>query len=195
MLLAIPPTRRFASASQLLLRLSRTFFVQAPFRRPQGQRQTLDHAPAVSPGRQRRGGGYGFLRCWDLATGKESLNLDVPKTPYAWSLAFSKDGKRLLAGYDDYVARVFDMTTGKVVGQFTGHTASIWAAAFLADGKQAITGSWDRSLRLWDVDTGKEIRAFDNVRNQVRCLAIRPMMAGKPRILPDTVPTAARPEP
>jgi WD40 repeat protein len=163
-------------ASQLLLRLSRTFFVQVRrFDGPKVSGKPWITRLAVSPdGKQVVAGGYGFLRSWDLATGKESLTLDVPKTPYAWSLAFSKDGKRLLAGYDDNVARVFDMTSGKVVGQFTGHTASVWAAAFLADGKQAVTGSWDRSLRLWDVETGKEIRAFDNVRNQVRCLAIAP---------------------
>ena len=163
-------------ASQIMQRITKNFFVQVRrFDGPKVSGKPWIMRIAVSPDcKHVAAAGYGFLRCWDPASGKENIALEVPKTPYAWSLAFSKDGKRLLAGYDDSVARVFDMTSGKIIGQFSNHTASIWGAAFLADGKQAVTGSWDRSLRLWDIETGKEIRVFENVHNQIRCLAIAP---------------------
>jgi WD40 repeat protein len=163
-------------ASSLVLAITRTFFVQVRrFDAPIANGKPWITRVAVTPdGKHVVAAGYGSLRCWDVANGKETMKLDVLNTPYAWSLAFSKDGQRLLAGYDDKVALVFDLKTGKLLGKFEGHSASIWGAALLADGKRAITGSWDKSLRLWEIETGKEIRSFENVQGQVRCLAISP---------------------
>ena len=64
-----------------------------------------------------------------------------------WCLALSADGKRLIAGGNDRIARVFDVLTGKQLTQLVGHGGAVWGAVLSPDGKQAITGGWDKSLR------------------------------------------------
>jgi len=130
---------------------------------------------AVTPdGKQVVSAGAGALRCWELASGKEILVFGDPKAGHCWGLGISSDGRRVIAGDDGKVARVFDLKTGKQVQELVGHTGPVWGAALLADGKRAVTGSWDQSLRVWDVGSGQEIRAFAGVRGNVRCLAVSP---------------------
>src|SRR5205807_1665166 len=58
--------------------------------------------------------------------------------------------------------------------ELRGHTAQVLGAALLPDGKRAVTGGMDRSLRVWDVDSGRQLRVFENVPDDVHCLAISP---------------------
>jgi RNA polymerase sigma factor (sigma-70 family) len=53
--------------------------------------------------------GLGFVQLRDVATGRELLTRRGPAT-YCWRLAFSPDGGRLAAGYQDATALIWDMT-------------------------------------------------------------------------------------
>ena len=78
------------------------------------------------------------------------------------SLAFSPDGRNLLAGADDRVARVWDLATGRVVDLAPAHVSAVTAVAISPDGKTLVTGSQDKApftkdgdIRLWDRATGR----------------------------------------
>src|SRR5262249_41641007 len=85
----------------------------------------------------------------------------------------SFDGRRLLlAGWDEPVASLWDVDSGRRIQLFTGHTDGVRAVALSPDGRQALTGaggiaeghpSTDNSVRLWDIDTGRELRRFDGI--------------------------------
>ncbi len=65
------------------------------------------------------------------------------------SLAFSPDGHRLLAGYDDYTVGVWNVQRGEQERSLRGHESSVRAVAFSVDGHLAATGSEDETVRIW----------------------------------------------
>lgn len=94
---------------------------------------------------------------WNVATGQELLKFG---SGLKNSVMFSPDGKHILSGDRENVARLWDITTGQEVRQFIGHTNIVWTAAFSPDGKYVATASADGTARLWDTQTGQELRRF-----------------------------------
>ncbi len=74
-----------------------------------------------------------------------------------WSAAFSPDGKRIVTASLDKTARVWDVETGKQIGEPLVHESAVWSAAFSPDGKRVVTVVPERSVRLWDAETGRQI--------------------------------------
>ncbi len=75
------------------------------------------------------------------------------------SVAFSPDGKTILTGSNDRMARLWDAATGRP----TRPTLS-WSireggvsVAFSPNGKSILTGSNDKTARLWDAATGRPL--------------------------------------
>jgi len=88
------------------------------------------------------------------------------------SVAFSPDGKSVLTGSYDYVARLWD-TAGELVSEFKGHSSIITAAIFSPDGKSVLTGSWDYTMRLHKLD-GTLIREFKGANGSISSAAVSP---------------------
>jgi tetratricopeptide (TPR) repeat protein len=75
------------------------------------------------------------------------------------SVAFSKDGRRVVAGSEDKSVRVWDSATGKKTARMTGHTDAVLCVAVGPDSDVILSGSRDRTVRLWDME-GNEVRKF-----------------------------------
>ncbi len=69
------------------------------------------------------------------------------------------DGRPVaVTGSDDTTVRVWDLGTGRPIGDpLTGHTSTVGAVATaVLDGRPvAVTGSYDATVRVWDLGTGK----------------------------------------
>jgi WD40 repeat protein len=68
------------------------------------------------------------------------------------SLAWSKDGSRLVSGSYDRTVRVWN-ADGSLAGVLTGHLGNVQCVAFLPDGARVISaagGEGDDSVRLWE---------------------------------------------
>jgi RNA polymerase sigma factor (sigma-70 family) len=87
------------------------------------------------------------------------------------SVAFSPDGKLVLAGCMDNVLRVFELSTG-TERKLEGHTKQLLGAVFTPDGKRILSGSYDQTVRLWDVESGKEVCRFFGHDNWVWGVAV-----------------------
>jgi WD40 repeat protein/class 3 adenylate cyclase len=80
-----------------------------------------------------------------------------------WSAVFSPDGKYVLTGNNDGIAKLWDVQSGKELHRFTGLLSGVGYVYFSPDGKQVlanevpVNGGKDGSTILWDIATGKEI--------------------------------------
>ncbi len=68
-------------------------------------------------------------------------------------MAYSADGRRIIAGSANGKAMVFDAESYQPLVRYLGHTAAIHSVALSPDGRRALTGSSDRSAKLWDMNT------------------------------------------
>jgi WD40 repeat protein len=74
-------------------------------------------------------------------------------------VAISPDGKYGLSGSVDNTLRLWNLTDGKEVRVFQGHTKEIWGCTFTTDGKP-VSASWDATVKVWDPVSGKELKSF-----------------------------------
>jgi WD40 repeat protein len=110
-----------------------------------------------------QGAHWGEVFLWDIPTGKYLKNLNFPDD-YMYvpaSLTFSPDGKRLAAGeLSRGTIGLWDVESGKLLGEFAGHNDHANAVILAADGRQMISGGGhyrgDKTIRFWDLETGKE---------------------------------------
>jgi WD40 repeat protein len=119
-------------------------------------RRTVQNVPVYvqfSPDVKRMAlGGPGLICLWDLHRDKEIRH-------FAWaavhtrSMAFSPDGKLLAAGGVNGSIRVWEVETGTIFGETSGHQAAVTSLAFAADGRQLASASMDTTVLLWDVKT------------------------------------------
>ncbi len=91
---------------------------------------------------------------------------------HSWSLGMSGDGRRVIVGSNDHIARVYDVADARQIQQLTGHHDEIWGVALSFDGKRAIAGARDCSVRVWDVETGQQQACFSVGRPDLCCLAL-----------------------
>jgi WD40 repeat protein/serine/threonine protein kinase len=73
------------------------------------------------------------------------------------AVAFSSDGKRILTGGPDGIARLWDAQTCEIDGVPLPHGAPLNAVALSPDGKRAATAGSDGTARMWDVASGRSL--------------------------------------
>lgn len=83
-------------------------------------------------------------------------------TYYPTGYLFSRDGQRLYLATRDFMTRVWDLRSGKLLHVFDGHQAFVETPALSHDDKLLATGSDDKTLRLWDTQTGKLLATVKN---------------------------------
>jgi len=66
------------------------------------------------------------------------------------SVAFSKSGRLLLAGYDDFNCNVWDAMKAERAGVLAGHDNRVSCLGVTEDGMAVCTGSWDSFLKVWN---------------------------------------------
>jgi WD40 repeat protein len=105
----------------------------------------------------------GALSLWDTTTWAERrLGIAVP-----FSLTFSYDGTRLLAGTANDNAEVWDTVSGQLLGKLVGHSQGVNDAAYSPDGRRIVTASVDTTLGIWDAATLRELTTLATGKRMV----------------------------
>jgi WD40 repeat protein len=96
-----------------------------------------------------------YVTIWDSRTGALVQRLpgqkDLPGHQDAvLSVAYSRDGKRLLTGSYDNTARLWDLATGRSC-LLQGHEWWVCSATFSPDEKRAVTACQDGSVMVWNL--------------------------------------------
>jgi WD40 repeat protein len=95
------------------------------------------------------------------------------------SVVFSPDGRFALSGSADATLKLWDVTKGREIRTFKGHSdeivkyessdgttgkyyrGKVTSVAISPDGYLALSASWDRTAKLWDVSSGRQIHTLE----------------------------------
>jgi len=83
------------------------------------------------------------------------------------SIKLSPNGKLLLIGKKDSIAKVLNFETGKTIYNLKGHAGAVICFDFSPDGKTIATGSSDKTIKLWNVNDGKLLNTLKGHTNMV----------------------------
>jgi WD40 repeat protein/uncharacterized protein YjbI with pentapeptide repeats len=84
--------------------------------------------------------------------------------------AVGTDGK-ILAGFRDGKLSLVQLSDGKIIRRFPGHTGTIQAIAVDPDAQIAASGADDNVILLWNLKTGKKIGALNGHSKRVLSLS------------------------
>jgi serine/threonine protein kinase/WD40 repeat protein len=115
----------------------------------------------------------------DAAIDSRLRNVDA----FVPAVVYSPDGRMALSGVgvidcttgaagDNNHLVLWDIATGAILREMTGHEATILSIAFSPDGHHAVSGSADGVAILWDVTTGAELRRFTRQMDRVAPVSI-----------------------
>lgn len=83
------------------------------------------------------------------------------------SLAFSRDGRRLVAGLTNGDLRLWDVASGTQLPAPRGHRGWVYSVAFSPRDRLLATSGVDSTVRLWDLDTRREVACLRGHRGEV----------------------------
>lgn len=93
-------------------------------------------------------GGMSKVFVWNPRT-DEQVELEG-RHGYTASCRFSSDGRFVLTGHSDNIARIWDSQTGKLLTQLAGHSGRIRDARFSPDESRIISWGTDDQIIIWD---------------------------------------------
>jgi WD40 repeat protein len=71
-------------------------------------------------------------------------------------MTFSPDGTTLASTDMGSTIHLWQVATGRKVGELKGHQDMVWALTFSPDGDLLFSGSKDQTIHIWEWATGKE---------------------------------------
>ena len=119
----------------------------------------------------------------NAATGEEEFRLPDPgnRDLPLLSLAFSPDGRRIIAGYGRFNrsqvvghAKLWDLTSRKLIERIPGNRGTVYSVAFSPDGREVALAS-EGLVELWDLEaTPRPIRSLPGHSGFVYAVAFSP---------------------
>ena len=84
---------------------------------------------------------------------------------------FSPDGRYVLTGSRDRLARLWEIATRKVVTAFRGHQGAVTGVAFSPNSSIVATAGADRTARIWDLNGGQALAVLSGHAGAVNAVA------------------------
>jgi len=102
-------------------------------------------------------GGYNedAIKIWDARTG-ELLSTQKQESP-VHSLAWTSDQKKLIAGIENGMIRIFHTVTWEQIAILEDHKLPVVAISLFRNDRLLASGSFDHAARLWNLDTNLPI--------------------------------------
>jgi hypothetical protein len=130
------------------------------------------------------------VKVWDAATGRNLVTLNELDETNMFhgnrvnSMALSPDGQKIITGSTlinlspsfsmEFVAKVWDVASGRELMVLKGHKASIADVAFFPDGMRILTGSPDGKVKVWETSSGRELLTLRENHGGILSVAFSP---------------------
>ncbi len=100
--------------------------------------------------------GSNAVYLFDRATGALQRRIDTRSPASVVTLALSRDGRVLAVGLAGKGGvRLFDFTSGALLGEDANYADSVYALDFAPDGRRLAAGGADGALRIYNVEQGR----------------------------------------
>jgi transcriptional regulator with XRE-family HTH domain len=116
----------------------------------------------------------GKAQMLDVKTGKVQQSYYSQGDPGLTDIKVSPDGKYVLTGGGDGIARLWDAKTGAAICQLKGHTDQLREVAFSPDGRYIATSSIDLTARLWKTRGCELLRVFTGHTDELASVDFSP---------------------
>jgi WD40 repeat protein/serine/threonine protein kinase len=113
------------------------------------------------------------VKVCELATGKEVLSLKPPAGQVI-ALAFSPNGRDLVAGSFDGRIQVWEAASGKGRYTLTAGTGPVHSLAFSPDSQRLAAASPEGLVKVWEAATGKQVLSLPGHASTVASVAFSP---------------------
>jgi hypothetical protein len=121
--------------------------------------------------------GTGVIKSWDIYK-KNVLGTLCEITNYVeWRLvlSFSPNAQIIaVVNHPDYIIKLFDVSTGKLLNTLDKHTHYINCIAISSNGQIIASGSNDNSINLWKVSNGRLLNTLTGHIDAVHSVAFSP---------------------
>lgn len=102
---------------------------------------------------------------YDVSSGEKTGMYSIEPECYIRSVCFSPDDRQLVTGAEDFIVRVYEVATQRVLHTLKGHTMEIFSVDWTSNGQYIVSGSGDKSIRLWEADGGKCVYTLVNPKS------------------------------
>jgi WD40 repeat protein len=128
-------------------------------------RFTADGQQLITGGGEPSRGGE--IKIWRVKDGALLRDLSNVHSDSVFALDISPDGKLLASGAADRFAKVTELSTGKVLKVFEGHTHHVLGVAWKRDQRTLITAGADNVAKVWNAETGERRKNIEGFGKEV----------------------------
>lgn len=115
--------------------------------------------------------GHSALHVWDAKQEKEIRNFGAGVEV----AAFTPDARLALTANTDHSVTVWNVETGELLQQYTGHSARVTSVALSSDGRLGASADEEGTIRLWNLPGAPgQLHVFEAHRGNVQCVAFAP---------------------
>lgn len=132
-------------------------------------RFTADHQQLLTGGGEPTRGGE--IKLWSVKDGAFVREFPNVHSDSVFALDVSADGKYLASGAADRFAKTVDLSTGKIVKTFEGHTHHVLGVAWKRDRRTLLTAGADNMAKAWDATTGERRKNIELFAKEVTAAA------------------------
>jgi glucose repression regulatory protein TUP1 len=111
-----------------------------------------------------------------------TLERNTRKPNHARAVCISSDGHFLVAGSEDHLIRVWNITNRMLVHTLEGHRGELYALVFTPDNNTLLSASGDCTIRIWDATQFAETPDASSIildeTMEAACRVLRPVSPG-----------------
>ena len=120
-----------------------------------------------------------FVHYWNMEEWNPEYSEELHWPEHVWSVALSRDGRRIVLGRDNGTVQLWDLELGTKIGSpLATQDGPVRIVALSRDEKRIASGGDDGTVRIWDLEkrrpVGGALRIWDDPKFRVSGVAFNP---------------------